>query len=59
MNQCCTHTFSKLSLSESAFNEIKDKLQATGYDHLFINNDTINMDGIGITKESSLILIDK
>lgn len=47
-----THTFALLELSESAFDEIKEKLKEAGYEHAFMEEDgklTIDMHGIGVT----------
>lgn len=49
-----THTFAVLELSPAAFNEIKTKLEAAGYQHVFIKEDeelTIDMHGIGVKEE--------
>jgi len=49
-----THTFAVLELSPAAFNEIKTKLEAAGYQHAFIKEDgelTIDMHGIGVKEE--------
>lgn len=49
-----THTFAVLELSAAAFKEIRDKLEAAGYQHAFIKEDeelTIDMHGIGIKEE--------
>lgn len=51
-----THTFVTLSISPEAYEEIKQKLLAAGYNHVFIydrNNDDerIDMQGIGLIEE--------
>jgi hypothetical protein len=44
-----THTFATLPVSKRTFEEIHRKLKAASYDHSFIDEETIDMDGIGIT----------
>jgi len=47
-----THTFAILELTPAAFEEIKTKLAAAGYQHAFIEEDdklVIDMHGIGVT----------
>lgn len=46
-----THTYAKLPLSAEAYEEIKEKLIAAGYGHAFMRDGTIDMHGIGVSKE--------
>jgi len=50
-----THTFAVLELSPAAFNEIKTKLEAAGYEHAFIKEQgeplVIDMHGIGVKED--------
>lgn len=48
-----THTYATLGLSKAAYDEIRDKLKAAGYDHAFIHDGTIDMHGIGVTCETN------
>jgi len=46
-----THTYVVLELTPAAFNEIKAKLTAAGYQHAFITTDTrllISMEGLAV-----------
>ncbi len=43
-----THTFATLEVSDRTFKEIKRKLKKAGYDHAFVDNNTIDMHGIGL-----------
>lgn len=44
-----THTFARLEIPRKAFKEIKAKLTEAGYSHLFVDDNTIDMTGIGIS----------
>lgn len=44
----CTHTFATLEISAPAFYEIKKKLKDAGYDHVFVEDNVIDMHGIGL-----------
>lgn len=48
-----THTYVLLEVSKEAYQEIKDKLLAAGYDHLFdpIDEGEIDMTGIALVEE--------
>lgn len=47
-----THTYVTLEVSAKAFDEVRDKLKAAGYDHVFMNGGKeIDMQGIALTKE--------
>lgn len=50
-----THTFVTLAISQAAYEEIKQKLLAAGYNHSFVYNfndeETIDMQGIGLIEE--------
>lgn len=46
-----THTFAELELSPAAYDEIRQKLQAAGYDHAFMEDGALDMHGIGVTRE--------
>lgn len=48
----CTHTFVTLPISPAAFDEIKGRLAAAGYEHTFVDGETIDMAGIALEKES-------
>lgn len=52
MKRCCTHTFATLEISTSAFDEIKKKLKDAGYDHAFVEDNVIDMHGIGLIPAS-------
>lgn len=48
-----THTFAELQISCAAFDEIKAKFEAAGYDHALLQMDdgiTIDMHGVGLTR---------
>jgi len=49
-----THTYAKLELSSDAYDEIKEKLVRAGYQQAFINDGTIDMHGIGVTRGPAL-----
>lgn len=44
-----THTYAELEISRAAWDEIAQKLRAAGYDHAFVDENTIDMHGIGLT----------
>jgi hypothetical protein len=44
-----THTYAELEISQSAWNEIAQKLRAAGCGHAFVDEETIDMHGIGLT----------
>lgn len=46
-----THTYAELELSKAAYDEIAKKLRDAGYDHAFMEDGTIDMHGIGVTRE--------
>lgn len=50
-----THTFVTLVISPEAYEEIKQKLLAAGYNHSFVydfnDEETIDMHGIGLVEE--------
>jgi len=46
-----THTYAELELSQAAYDEIASKLKEAGYDHVFMDDGTIDMQGIGVTRE--------
>jgi hypothetical protein len=45
-----THTYAELELSPIAYEEIKTKLKAAGYEHAFMEGGAIDMHGIGVTR---------
>lgn len=46
-----THTYVELDLSPAAYDEIRAKLEAAGYDHCFIRGEeTIDMHGLAVTR---------
>lgn len=53
-----THTFVTLAISQAAYEEIKQKLLAAGYNHSFVydfnDEETIDMHGIGLTEEKEI-----
>jgi hypothetical protein len=53
-----THTYAVLEISAAAYNEIKAKLEAAGYDHAFHENDrhgeVIDMHGIAVAPPASV-----
>lgn len=56
-----THTFACLDVTEATYSEVKAKLEAAGYDHVFIANDdapalpVINMHGLALRHEVEMI----
>lgn len=48
-----THTYSNLAISPAAYAEIRSKLEAAGYDHVFMKNGDIDMSGIGLSAEET------
>lgn len=44
-----THTYVELEISPAAFCEIREKLEAAGYEHAFMDDATIDMHGIAVT----------
>ncbi len=46
-----THTFAELGISAAAYDEIRGKLEAAGYQHAFMEPGAIDMHGIGVTRE--------
>lgn len=44
-----TYTYAELEISRAAWDEIAQKLRAAGYDHAFVDENTIDMHGIGLT----------
>lgn len=47
-----THTFSELAISKQAWEEIATKLRAAEYGHAFVDENTIDMHGIGLIPET-------
>ncbi|MDS1141733.1 hypothetical protein RE432_14930 [Pusillimonas sp. SM2304] len=43
-----THTLATLELSQAAYDEIAWKLKKAGYDHVFLEDGLIDMQGIGV-----------
>ena len=56
-----THTYVLLALSEAAYEEIRAKLEAAGYQHAFHENDecpaspVIDMHGIAVVPEVEMV----
>lgn len=51
-----THTYAILEISQAAYEEIKAKLEAAGYQHAFHDNDgeiVIDMHGIAVKGETN------
>jgi len=46
-----THTYVVLEVSSDAYQEIKLKLKAAGYDHAFMSNGEIDMHGIAVSED--------
>lgn len=46
-----THTYAVLKVSQSAYDEIRQKLQTAAYDHAFYSDGIIDMQGIAILPE--------
>ena len=46
-----THTYVELELSPAAYDEIRAKLAAAGYDHAFMDDKTIDMHGLAVVRE--------
>lgn len=46
-----THTYVTLPVSQAAYDEIKAKLLAAGYEHVFNCDDEINMHGLALCVE--------
>lgn len=47
-----THTFAELEISDTAYNEIRSKLESAGYEHAFMDDGAIDMHGIGVKKKA-------
>lgn len=45
-----THTFAELEVSADTYDEIAEALRKADYDHAFMEDGTIDMHGIGLTK---------
>lgn len=45
-----THTYAELEVSADTYDEIAEKLRKAEYDHAFMDDGTIDMHGIGLTK---------
>lgn len=45
-----TYTYAELELSQAAYDEIRQKLEAAGYQHAFMSDGAIDMHGIGVTR---------
>lgn len=50
-----THTFAVLKVSQSAYDEIREKLQTAAYDHAFHENGVIDMHGIALQTDNPVI----
>lgn len=49
MNLRQTHTIVEMGVSQPAYDEIKSKLRAAGYDHVFGDEGLMDMSGIGLS----------
>lgn len=49
-----THTYAVLKVSQSTYNEIREKLQTAGYDHAFHRDSIIDMHGIAIQEDETI-----
>jgi len=47
-----THTYAELEVSPGTYDEIAGKLRVAGYDQAFASDGTIDMHGIGLTREA-------
>ena len=45
-----TYTYAVLGVSLAAYDEIRAKLEAAGYQHAFINGDEIDMHGLALAR---------
>jgi hypothetical protein len=45
-----THTYAELEVSKAAYDEIAVLLRRAGYNHVFMEDGTIDMHGIGLTR---------
>lgn len=53
-----THTFVELPLSRPAYEEIRSKLKAAGYEHCFVRgSDAIDMHGLAVTLDDTPVEI--
>jgi hypothetical protein len=51
-----THTYAILEISSAAFKEIKEKLEAAGYHHVFCEDGTVmDMHGIALKDDGTKI----
>jgi hypothetical protein len=50
-----THTYAVLKVSQSAYDEIREKLQTAAYDHAFHENGIIDMHGIALQTNNPVI----
>lgn len=48
-----THTYAVLEISNAAYDEIRAKLEAAGYQHAFMDDGEIDMHGIAVKAEST------
>lgn len=48
-----THTYAVLGISQDAYDEIRAKLQAAGYQHAFMDGGEIDMYGIAVNVDES------
>lgn len=46
-----THTYVELEVSPAAWREIREKLEAAGYQHTFVDERTTDMHGIAVVPE--------
>lgn len=47
-----THSLARLEISPAAYEEIKALFVKAGYDHVFLSDGMMNMNGIGIVPKS-------
>jgi hypothetical protein len=47
-----THTYAVLEISSAAYEEIKEKLKAAGYQHAFQSSGEIDMHGIAVAAKA-------
>jgi hypothetical protein len=44
-----THTYALMEVSQATYDEIADLFRKAGYDHVFMENGVIDMQGIGLS----------
>ncbi len=52
-----THSLAILEISDQAYDEMKALFVKAGYDHIFMSDGTINMNGIGVKKKVPPVVV--